>query len=348
MVTIGPGNNFHDVYKGVDIDDPENLAGGGGYNGTDYYLVLDADNIVINYNDFADASEYGVYNGMYYADLDALDGSGGNNVPGPLTIDALYNYWGDESGPIVATATTSPAIAVNDRGTGAALNTYITYEPWLHTAQATVIADNTRYYAYNLVSLQQGWNIFSTPIALDGQAATWSNYKALGVPLALDSGSSAYYFDASLSTPAWDILTDSYVLRPSDAIYIKMASAQVTPILFSPGVSAPSKMLYTGWNLVSASYFADLDAPALTSVSVEIVLASVYYATGASNIGYSVVTSPAVNQAAWSGVREAVIDTAFSTPDMIPTEGYWVHMVNGGTLVGAVFTPVSPLLSGPS
>ena len=54
------------------------------------------------------------------------------------------------------------------------------------------------------------------------------------------------------------------------------------------------------------------------------------------------MTSPAVNQTAWSGVRKAAIDTDFGQ-DMVPTKGYWVHMVNGGTLVGAVFTPVSPL-----
>ncbi|MBA7477680.1 hypothetical protein ES707_13094 [subsurface metagenome] len=340
LVTIGPGNNFHDVYKGVDIDDPDDELGGiGGFGGSSYYLVEDANNIIINYNDFVDASSHGVYNGMYWADLSVIGA-------GPLTIDAKYNYWGDESGPTVATA--SGSIIVNDRGTGDTLNSHITYEPWLHTTQATVVAANTRYYAYNLCELTQGWNIWSTPIALDEQAATWGDYKALGVDLALTNiadGPNAYYFINAGPTQSWAQPGADYVLRPCDAIYVKMASDQVSPILFSPTVSAPSKMLYPGWNLVSASYFADLAAPVISGeIAVEDALASVYYATGASNIGYSVVTSPAVNQAAWSVIRLATISADLGTDDMIPTKGYWVHMVNGGTLVGEVFTPISPLL----
>ncbi len=272
--------------------------------------------VVVNYNDISGNVTYGVLN---------------DDITG--TLDAKYNWWGDPSGPTVTT---------NARGAGdTATVNVVDYEPWLHTTQATVVADNTRYYAYNLVSLQQGWNIWSTPIAMDEQANTWKEYRELGVDLGLASGSNAYYFNGL--TQSWANPGDSYELRPCDAIYIKMASAQETPILFSPTVSAPSKMLYPGWNLVSASYFNDMNAPDLIPVAVETALASVYYATGASNIGYSVVTSPAVNQAPWSVVRGTTIDTSLG-PDMVPTEGYWVHMVNGGTLVGEVFTPVSPLL----
>ena len=232
LVTIGPGNNFHDVYKGVDIDDPETLSG-------DYYGVLDAANIVIKYNDFVDASSHGVYNGMYWAGLTAAMAAQTPSVTlGDYTIPALYNYWGDPSGPDVDTATSSPTITINDRGTGETLNTYITYEPWLHTTQATVYPSGTRYYAYNWVDLTKGWNIWSTPIAMDEQADTWGEYKALGVDLDMAGGNDAYWFNAS--TPGWESVTDSYVLRPCDAIYIKVASDQEAPILFSPSYSAPT------------------------------------------------------------------------------------------------------------
>ena len=274
----------------------------------------------IKYNDISGNTEYGVENNI------------------TTDVDAKYNYWGDPSGPTITT---------NDRGAGDAVTTNVVYEPWLHTTQATVVAANTRYYAYNLSELKQGWNIWSTPIALDGQAGTWGDYKALGVDLDLASGSNAYYFDASATPQVFLNVTDSYMLKPCDAIYIKMASDQESPILFSPSVSAPAKTLYPDWNLVSASYISNINSPDLTAIAPQTALASVYNVTGANNIGYGQVVSPPVNQTAWSGVRGTDITsftTVTGTPLMLPTKGYWVYMTNGGTLAGMVFTPVSPLL----
>ena len=345
-VTIGPGNDFHDVDTGVYIKDPKVVGG------SSYYGILNAANIVIKYNDFADAESYGVYNGMYYDGLAAamLD------ILGDFTIPARFNYWDDPSGPTVATATSSPTITVNDRGTGETLNTYITYIPWLHTEAATVVASNTRYYAFNFSDLKQGWNIWSTPIALDEQAATWGNYKALGVDLDLTDiadGPNAYYFNGS--EQSWAQPGDDYALKPCDAIYIKMASAQRSPILFSPEVWAPDKTLYAGWNLVGPSYFVDVDAPTAGDLQTcDIALTTAYTVTG-DLTGWDLVVSPPVNRkvllngdpVVWSYSRAEYV---FSGPTpgngdaMYITFGYWVHMVNGGTMAGGVFTPISPLL----
>lgn len=262
-------------------------------------------------------------------------------------LDATYNYWGDPSGPTVATPTADPTITVNDRGIGDTLSTYVTYEPWLHTTQATVYPSGIRYYAYNWCDLTKGWNIWSTPIALDAQADTWGEYKALGTDLDLTDigvGPNAYYFNGS--SQSWESVTDAYVLTPCDAIYIKVASDQEAPILFSSSISAPSKALYAGWNLVSASYIDNMDDPTITiGEDPETVLASVYNVAGTNNLGYSQVVSPAVNQAAWSGVRGADISVEVGGDNMmLPCKGYWVYMTNAGTLAGTVFTPVSPLL----
>jgi len=247
---------------------------------------------------------------------------------------AKYNYWGDPSGPTVTT---------NARGAGdSATVTTVTYEPWLHTTQATVYPSGTRYYAYNWCDLTTGWNIWSTPIALDSDFDTWGEYKALGTDLDLATGASVYYFNGS--TQAWVSVTDAYVLTPCDAIYVKVASNQEAPILFSPSTSVPSKTVYAGWNLVSASYIDNMDTPAITNgVAGQTALNSVYYVTGSNSIGYSQVVSPATGQTGWSGVRGAAIDTAMGH-DMLPCKGYWVYMTNAGTLAGTVFTPVSPLL----
>jgi hypothetical protein len=204
-----------------------------------------------------------------------------------------------------------------------------------------VYPSGVRYYGYNWCSLTTGWNVWSTPIALGAQADTWGEYKALGVDLALGAGSNAYYFNGS--TQLWASVTDSYELTPSDAIYINMASAQTSPILFSPTISAPSKALSAGWNLVSASYINNMDSPTIaTGVAAQTALASAYYVAGTNNIGYGQVVSPAAGQTAWSSVRGPAIDTT-TGQTMLPCKGYWVYMTNAGTLAGTVFTPVSPL-----
>ncbi len=242
-VTIGQGNTIFNNGDGIRIDAPK-------FRDPDYGSVVVADTIIIQYNDIytntLDASSwwgspdgYGVRN--LTSDLDS----------GPDTIVAKYNYWGDPSGPTVATATSAPTIAVNDRGAGDALNTYIIYEPWLHTTQATVYPSGVRYYAYNWCDLTKGWNIWSTPIALDAAADTWLEYKELGNDLDLATGSNAYYFTSS---GTWASVTDAYQLTPCDALYIKMASDNTSPILFSASTSVPSKTLVVGWNLVSATY----------------------------------------------------------------------------------------------
>ena len=205
-----------------------------------------------------------------------------------------------------------------------------------------MVAANTRYYAYNWCDLTTGWNIWSTPIALDEQANTWKEYRELGVNLDLGLGSNAYYFNGS--SQSWANPGDDYELKPCDALYVKVASNQEAPILFSPDVSAPSKTLYAGWNLVSASYIDDMDSPTITNtIAAETALNSVYYVAGSNNIGYSQVVSPATGQTGWSAVRGPEINTA-SGKTMLPCKGYWVFMTNAGTLAGTVFTPVSPLL----
>jgi len=281
--------------------------------------------IVINYNDIYDNTNTDWSRENY----------GVNNESG-TSVDAQYNYWGDPSGPTITT---------NARGTGDAMDpTYVDYEPWLHTTQATVYPSGTRYYAYNWCDLTTGWNIWSTPIAPDTQADTWGEYKALGTDLDLAGGSDVYYFNGS--TQAWVSVTDAYVLTPCDAIYVKVASDEEAPILFSPGTSVPSKTLYAGWNLVSASYIDDMDSPTIANgEEPQTVLASVYNVAGSNNLGYSQVVSPAVSQTAWTGVRLSAIDSEVGgSNDMLPCLGYWVYMTNAGTLAGSVFTPVSPLL----
>jgi len=250
---------------------------------------------------------------------------------------AKYNWWGDRSGPAYNTTD----ITGNDRGTGDTVSAHITFQPWLTVPYATAYGSGIEYSGYNLCVLVPGWNIWSTPIALDTHCDTWGEYRQLGTDLDLAAGANAYYFNATTQT--WASVTDAYALTPCDAIYINMADTQTSPILFSPTLTAPSKALKTGWNLVSASYIDYIYDPDIyNGVAADTALASVYYVTGDNEIGYSQVVSPATGgQEPWTFVRGDDIESRHTDEIMYPTKGYWVFMTNPGTLAGTVFTPIT-------
>jgi len=237
------------------------------------------------------------------------------------TANAAKNWWGNISGPKQSTS--------NPGGTGGTISGTVTYQPWLTRQFQTAVSHNIAYYGYASVHLNAGWNIMSTPVALDPAADTWGEYVALGDGLAIDASTPAYRFDAQ--TQAWVALTSSYVLTPGDAIYVRMAQADTAPILYSPNVSVPSRQLYAGWNLVG---LASVD-----SMSAKTALTTAYKVPG-DLTGYSQVVSPSMGgQTPWVCVRDGSSD-----PTMEPTKGYWVFMVNapaGTTLGGFAFTPMT-------
>ncbi len=261
-----------------------------------------------------------------------------NNITGNTTglqilavgsdADASYNWWGDISGPEEANA--------NPGGTGDKVVGSIGYQPWLTREFQTVLDDNIAYFGYAMVSVGVGWNIISTPIALDPGCDTWGEYVALGDGLDVHATSPAYYFDSQ--TQAWVALTSDYALKPCDAIYVRMVSADTAPILYSPNLSVPSKQLYSGWNLVGLAYIADV------GLKADEALVSVEEVTGGLT-GYRLVVSPSVNQPSWIYTGGAIADWGGGgqAPDgwMLRTNGYWVFMLNDGPLAGFTFTPVT-------
>jgi hypothetical protein len=275
-------------------------------NQTGIKLLAAVTDTTIKYNDITNNSVAG---------LKVL--AGGN------TDYAAYNWWGDISGP--------EEPDYNPRGEGNAIIGNADYQPWLTKQFATVLADNIAYFGSACVSLSTGWNIFSTPIALDSSADTWGEYVALGSPdLHIHGTSPAYAFNTQQGI--FVAVTSEYQLKPCDAIYVRMTQADKAPILYSPDMSVPTKTLYTGWNLVGLADLGDM--------SVTNALTSVYKVSG-DYTGYIQVISPAIgNQTSWVYIRDAG-----SVPDMKWTKGYWVFMVNaptGTTLAGFTFTPITP------
>jgi uncharacterized repeat protein (TIGR02543 family) len=173
------------------------------------------------------------------------------------------------------------------------------------------------------VDLTAGWNTFSTPVSLDPDQDT------LNVLLPDDAYDVAYGFDAS--TQSWELISGDYQMQPCEAIYIKMKSTYTLTLTINTSLTAPpSKELLTGWNLISLAN--------LESMKANEALTSVYEITGGVR-GYSQVISQGVgSQKAWTYARDQTI-SGTEKGWMQPTEGYWVFMVNPGTLAGFSTTP---------
>ncbi|MDH5695551.1 MAG: hypothetical protein OEZ00_02940, partial [Dehalococcoidia bacterium] len=113
-VTIGPGNNFYNNDYGIKVDNPKEEPAGCCVG------VLNAEYIVINFNNIYDNASYGVFNG-------AMNNTVGTVHQDPRTVAAKNNWWGDATGP---------THAENPAGTGDAVTDNVTYDPWL-TASIT-------------------------------------------------------------------------------------------------------------------------------------------------------------------------------------------------------------------
>jgi len=126
-----------------------------------------------------------------------------------------------------------------------------------------------------------------------------------------------------------------------------MASDDIAPILYSPNVSVPSKEMYSGWNLVSLAWLPPgMDGYGLPA---DEALVTVEEVSGGLT-GYKLVVSPSVNdyERSWIYIAGQTIEpwtdpNVWPPPDgyMLITSGYWVFMLNDGTLAGFTFTPVS-------
>lgn len=77
------------------------------------------------------------------------------------------------------------------------------------------------------LTLNQGWNLFPTPVARDASGDTWGKLVRLGDGLNLDPQAITYYFD-SLSQ-SWNEVRADYQIKPCDAIHVKSVGFNQTP-----------------------------------------------------------------------------------------------------------------------
>ncbi len=237
---------------------------------------------------------------------------GVQNDDAGVELDAEYNWYGGVAGPVHTDNpyNTEAGNQVND-----SVSDDVDFLPWM-------IHD----------TLVSGWNIWSTPIAAatgyEGEPDTNTVEEALDFWTA-DSSKviDAYCFNSA--TQAWVVPTS---LTPLQAVYLNLsASATIDVCVSDSNYAPPGRTMHLGWNLVGT---ADWDDDKL----VDAALLSAEYGTGAVNlIGYQYVISPSIHQTSWTFTRGV---TTATDEYFIPTEGYWVYMVNQGVLNGFTYTPI--------
>lgn len=191
-----------------------------------------------------------------------------------------------------------------------------------HTIAVSFKEGPPEYFA---VELNDGWNLFSTPIKL----ATGHQYLETIFPAdSLEHIEVILGWDGS----AWFIPGYGYELKPLYAVYVKVEDTAMAYLYPYQDVSIPpSRPLAEGWNLIGPA--PDYQNGGFSQRSVEESLITVYGSP--TTPGYLIVVSPGLNQPAWSFVRDG------TSQDLNPYKGYWVYMDNPKTLAGFSTTPIS-------
>ncbi|MBP1929079.1 hypothetical protein J2741_001626 [Methanolinea mesophila] len=180
------------------------------------------------------------------------------------------------------------------------------------------------------VYVSPGWNLLSTPIALD---TDYSNLTSIFPEESLAHISVILTWDGS----GWSIPGPDYRLEPLYCLVVK-SDATVNGFLTpsSAVTPPPSRVLSPGINLIGPApegYFPLPGYVWFSPMPVEQALASVSEGPGGIS-GYTMVISPNMNQPGW------VYTKGMPSQDVVPFHGYWVIMDNPDTLYGFSTTPV--------
>lgn len=178
-------------------------------------------------------------------------------------------------------------------------------------------------------SLSGGWSLLSTPMKLNAGASTLDQV--------FDAPSLAnIQAIVAWSGGLWVPVTGTYELLPLNALYLKVATATTVTATLVPSadISAPpSRNLTAGLNLVGPA--PSWENNQYAAKPLDQTLLSIAQAPGGLN-GYTMVISPAHNQAGWTHTRGGQVQ------NLLPFKGYWVIMDNPDTLFGSSTTPLVP------
>lgn len=180
------------------------------------------------------------------------------------------------------------------------------------------------------VNLPGGWNIFSTPVLLDGSHAAFGEIFApdqqAKIAVVLGWDGEKWYIPAA---------TDE--ADPLYAYYIKVdwGSVATATIVPSSQISIPpSRQVQVGLNLIGPAPAYDSAQGNFPPILLTDGLASIKQVGDLP--GYTIVISPNLAQPGW------VYTGGSAIPDLLTNKGYWVIMENGpDSLFGYSTTPVA-------
>jgi len=215
---------------------------------------------------------------------------------------------------------------------------------FVFTVNATDKAGNTAYsqvyYTINdsqedpdstifTTVLDEGWNTFSTPIALESGKSTFEEIFSLTDQQKIEV---VLGWDGT----QWFIPDASTEIESLYAYFIKVEENSTVTATLVPLQSVstlPSRQLIEGVNLIGPAPEYDIDASEFHPMLLKQALISIEYVE--NQMGYLIVVSPNVNQLGWAYVKGS------QERDLLPFKGYWVVMENGpDTMYGFSTTPI--------
>jgi len=221
--------------------------------------------------------EAGTGNVFHYNNIYGNDGDGMENQ---LTteVNATLNWWGNLTGPGGVAS-----------GSGDAVTDNVEYSPWLTRVFQTVYEDRIAYFGWD-VPLAKGWDIFSTPISLEGK-------RFFGDIVNENDITIVYRFDPA--TQRWVQILANDMIQPLEAVYVRSKTDTVARITLDPTITPPPmRQLHAGWNLIGPAPQTSLFGEPDGSMPVDQALVSVE--TAGSLKGYTIVVSPQIHQESWT------------------------------------------------
>jgi len=176
------------------------------------------------------------------------------------------------------------------------------------------------------VILQNGWNLFSTPILLDSSRETLldifstEEQDKILIILGYENG-------------VWYVPSGSDSVKPLYALYVRVNGTATAVLSPSEQVSSPPvRALPAGVSLIGPAQ--PYESGSFNAMPLDQALISIREVAGGLT-GYIMVVSPGQNQPGWGyGVGGPV-------KDLLPFKGYWVVMENPDTYFGFTTTPLS-------
>lgn len=240
-----------------------------------------------------------------------------NQSGGP--IDARFNWWGHNTGPVV-------------QGLGDSVEGEVSFEPWLSKDHETVLQQNIGFLGFSY-QLPVGWSTFSVPIAVENSQVFAQEGEFGWTGLIEDHGEGviAYKFVPESEEGPWEQVVFGTMLHPMEAVYIRSEVAHPAILNASSNQHISSRVLEPGWNLVGTT--AQLGHSPLveeqSAPGLELALLSLS--------GFTQVHNPPINQHQF----DWIIGSLGSFEEVMVGEGFWVFRQESAVLPGIGSTPLS-------